>query len=166
MSLTASAISLSGSWTQTKTNGAFGISTQGPDSLSYQAAPSIVTYSELFLNSYTIAAAGTQVLDFRSFTNTLGTSVTATKIIAILLKATATVTGAKMKIEPDATDGLTWFFGGTGPYIELEVGTDGACLAISEGVAQTVDATHKELLVTNSGTQSLTLYVYGLVGNT
>lgn len=166
MSLTESAINWTTTWTQTKSNSPFQSTTQGPDSLSLQLAPSTTTYSEVFVNSYSIAAAGTQAIDFRSFTSAVGSSVTATKIIAMMLKATATVTGAKMKVEPHATNGLTWFFGGTSPYIELEIGTSSCCLCISEGVAETVDATHRQLLVTNSGTQTLTLYVYGLVGTT
>jgi hypothetical protein len=166
MSLTVSAINVATQWTQTRSNSPFGTSTQGPDSLVYSATPSTTTYSEVYLGSYSVAASGTQNLDFRSFTSTLGASVTATKIIAIMLKATATVTGAKMKIEPGASNALTWFFGGTSPYIELEVGTDGACFFAGEGVAETVDGTHKNILITNSGTQTMTLSVYGLVGTT
>lgn len=166
MSLTTSAFNITAAWTQSQSNSPFAASSQGNDSVVYSASPSTTTYSEVFLGSYSVLAAGTQTLNLRSFTNLLNQSVTATKVLAIFLRATATVTGAKMKIEPGGSDPLAWFFGGTGPYVELEVGTAGAAFAVAEGVAETVDGTHKNILVTNSGTQTMTLTAYALVGTT
>jgi len=166
VSLTTSTINVTAQWRQTRSVPPYGVSTQGPDSLVYSAAPLVATYDEVFLASYSLAAAATQTVDFRSFTSALGASVTATKVLGVLLKATATVTGAKLKIEPAASDGLVWFFGGTGPYVELEVGTDGAAFLVAEGVAQTVDATHKDWTLTNTGTQTATVVAYALVGTT
>jgi hypothetical protein len=148
---------------QSSTNTPFGNTTQGTETLLHEPTIDTDVINRVLLSSYTIAAAGTQGIDLRSFTNLLNVATTATKVIGILLKGTGS--GAKMKIEPyAASNPVTWFWTGTTPAITLTCGTQGCSLLVMDGAVFTLTATDRSLLVTNTGSASLTLTVEALVG--
>jgi len=167
MTLSRSRINCTVTWTDTVANTPFADSVQGEDSIQFLVEPPTSLYNYAYLGSYTIAASGTQVLDFRSFSSLNRVAVTGTGILGLMLSASneddPQVTGAKLRVEADATNGLAWFLGGTTPYLEVEVGLTGALLTVMAGVVKTVDATHRRLLLTNSGTVAMTVQVWGLI---
>lgn len=106
-------------------------------------------YDQVFTARYTIAAAGTQVIDLSSFTNEVGEAVTGTLAVGILYLPT----GSTSKVEADGTNGLMWFCTGTTPAVPV---ADGGFFAYGEPTGTTIDATHKRLKITNTGGTSLT----------
>lgn len=166
MTLKANSLLVSASigWEQQKTNGSFANSKQGPDNLTARYTPSTTTYTNVLLEEGTLAAAASATIDFYSFTDELGTAVTATKLLGILIKATASVTGGQLKIEEGASNPLTWFFSGTTPAITLDVGTAGASFMVMEGTTQTLSSTVRNLKLSNPGSQTITYLVAAIVG--
>jgi hypothetical protein len=120
------------------------------------------TYGNVFVARYTILAAGTQAVDFYSFTNLVGETVTATKIYGVLVK----VTGADsaIKVEPHGTNPLTWFFAGTSPSITIPGSATGGVFLFSEGGTEALSTTVRQWLLTNTGSESATVDVAALVG--
>ncbi len=164
MSLTQSAFEVKATWAQTHVIGAgipYRNNTQGPDSLVFSAKPSLTTYSEVCLGYLTVAAAANVDIDLRSFTSLLNFTITATKVVILLLRGTGV--GAQMVISDGSVTPLTWFLGGTLPTITLHCGTSGCVFAVMDGSPYTIDATHRKLNVANPGSADLTLGVYALV---
>jgi hypothetical protein len=148
---------------QTRTNGNFASAKAANDGVSFSLSPSATTYQQALIAEYTILAAGTQTVDLSSFTTLLFQAVTtANKVLGFIVKATGD-TGV-LKIEPGASNPLTWFFGGTTPSISLECGASGCCLMLMDGVAETVDGTHKTILLTNTGAATITVSLEIIVG--
>lgn len=152
-------------WKQSQTNeaGTFGPTTQGQDSFTARYSPNTTTYSEILLDTFTLNAAANTTINFNSFTNLLNNTVTATGVLGMLVKATGTVTGGQLKIEPGGSDPLSWILSGTTPAITLDVGTAGACLMVWEGTTQTVNSTVKNVLFSNPGSQAITVVLGALV---
>lgn len=122
----------------------------------------MATYNQLFSARYTILAAGTQAVDFYSFTNLAGESVTATKIYAVVIVVTGA--GSSVKVEPHGTNPLTWFFAGTTPSITIPgSATPGGLFVFSEGGTETMNATTRQWLLTCSGATA-TVDVVAIVG--
>lgn len=167
MSVVTNSVSIKASmnWRLSKTVTGFDAPSQGPGGLTGTYAPATATFNNIYhLASTTIAASATQALDFFTVVDMLGTSLSATKICGILITATATTTGGILKIEPHTTNPLTWPFAGTTPSIALTVGTTGAGFLIWQGTTQTVSNTVKQWLLTNTGTQTITVTVSAVVG--
>ncbi len=167
-STVANSLNIKGSvaWSQEQVNegGSFRKSGQGPDSLVFNLSPSATTFTEVLIDKFTLAAAGSQTVNFRSFTNLLGTAVTNTKLKGLLIKATATVTGGQLKIIPGASNDLQWPFGAAADFVTLDVGTDGCLLVICNGTTVTVGATDATWDLSNPGSQSIVVYIVALVG--
>lgn len=120
---------------------------------SFRLTPASSVADSILATRYTIAAAGTQVIDLSSFTDAAGDTITGAKAVGILLIPTGT--NAKVKLEKDATNGLVWMLGATST-IEIPAG---GVFCACEPVGTTIDGTHKRLLLTNTGSGSLTLDV-------
>lgn len=162
MPLTLANISAGLAWTLTKTVTGFNAITDS-DSSTFSLTPNVSTFTEPLTAQYTLAASGTQVVDLRSFTDKLGTAVTATKALALLILVTGAAAD-KLNVKPDASDGLVWPFENVGYGVNIP---GGGCLLFSEGASSagfTIDGTHKELLLTNTGSASLTVTVVAFVG--
>lgn len=129
--------------------------------MTYAAEPDESVYNQVFSAQYTILAAGTQAVDFYSFTNLVGEAVTATKMYAVLVKVTGA--GAAVKVEPHGTNPLTWFFGGTSPSITLPGSATGSVFVFSEGGTETLSSTVRQWLLTCSGATA-TVDVVAIVG--
>ena len=157
----AASLAVSLAWALEKTNTGFNDAKQ-KGSLSYNVSPAVGTYNQLFAARYTIAAAGTQAVDFYSFTNLAGESVTATKMYAVMIKVTGA--GSTIVLEPHGTNGLTWFFGGTNPTITMPGSATGSLFVFSEGGTEVLSATVRKFLLTNSGGSSATVDVVAIVG--
>lgn len=148
-------------WELEKTVSGFQSAKQGPDSLSFAVTPSAATYNEVLLATGAIAAAANVVIDFRTFNDAFGAAKTGTGVLGFLLKATGN-TGI-LKIEPGATDPLTWFFGGTTPSISLNCGASGCAILLADGSSATVSATAKNIKLSNTGLVTITYFISALV---
>ncbi|VTR93208.1 unnamed protein product [Gemmata massiliana] len=165
MPLTQIGLSASVTWQLSRAVTGFADVTQGSDAAIFSSnGLNTATWNEVFAAQYAIAAAGTQAVDLRTFTDLTGTSVTADKAMAVLVLVTG-ATGDKLSIKPHGTNGLQWFFGGTAEGVNVP---GGGCLMFSEGSTSggtTVDATHKQLLLTNNGSAPLTVKVVALLSD-
>ncbi len=162
-------VSASVAWEQTKTNSsdAFRETAQGPDAISYNDGPSAATYNEILVTRFTLAASGTQVIDLNSFTSLLGEAKTITKARGIIVRATNAVTGGLLKIEPGASNAIDFWFAGTTPSITLSCGTggsNGCCFLIADATTRVVSVTVKNILFTNTGSQTVIVDIAVLVG--
>ena len=166
MPLTQVNLSASVSWALARAVTGFADVTHGPDAKSFSLnALDPDVWNEVFGAQYTIAAAGTQAVDLRTFTDFAGTSVTADKALAVIVL----VEGAgadRLNVLPHGTDGLQWFFGGTTEGVDIP---GGGMLMFSEGAdstGTTVDATHRQLLLTNNGAADLVVTVVAILSDT
>lgn len=164
MSVTANSLSIAASmqWAQSKANTGFDDSKQGPQTLSFSATPSTTTFSEVYLEQFTLAASVSATKDFYSFTNCFGAAITATKIIGWLIKATG-ATG-QLKIEPGASNPLAWFLSGTTPAMTLSCGTDGCAIMVMDGAAATLSSTVRNVKFSNPGAATITVTISAIVG--
>lgn len=159
-------MTLATGWKQEQTNeaGAFGKTSQGPDSLAARFTPSASTFTEVLLDTFTLAAAASSTINFNSFTTLLNTTATITKLKGVLVKATATVTGGQLRIAPGSSNALTWPLAGTSPTITLDVGTDGCAIALYNGTTVTVSGAIKNWDFSNPGSQTITVSISAFVG--
>ncbi len=153
-------------WEQSRPVAGFANVTQGSDTANFAlSALDTATWDALFAAQYTIAASGTQAVDLRTFTDLPGNSVTADKVLTILILV-AGATADRLNVKPHGTDGLQWFFGGATESVNVP---GGGCLMFSEGAASagtTVSATARQLLLTNTGGAALTVKVVALTSDT
>lgn len=164
MSLDRVSLNINLAWLMSKTNTGFGDTSEGPDSKAWSTSGiDVAVQNELYAQKYTIAASGTQTMDLSSFTNLLNQSKTLTSVLSLFLLPTGT--NAICKLEPGAANPLTWFFSGTTPAISIPTGGVFVFSNPGTGTGQTVDGTHKNLLVTNTGSGSMSLTVLA-VGST
>lgn len=159
MSLTAAGFQGSFGWAQSQTNTGFVSTQQGSDNIVGSSAPDLTTYNAVMVAQYTLAASGTQTIDLRNYTDMLNvTHTTTSKVLGMII----TVAGANVKLEPGATNPLTWFWTGTNPVLTIK---SGGFLVFGDGDFTTVDSTHKTLLLTNlSGSVSTVVRVGILCG--
>lgn len=146
-------------WELQRSNSPFEPTRQADDE-GFSYAPDAAVLNHVFLASYTIAAAGSQVVDFRTFTNLAGEAVVGTKIGGVYVRV-APGTGV-LKVEPDATDGLQWPFVAAAPAYTLKPSAaQEAGWLHCDGTNGVLDATHKEwLLSATAATVSVTLAAF------
>lgn len=141
-------------WEMFKTVSGFENLTQGPNNKSFKQNPDTATWNQLYAAVHSLASGGgTTTINFRSFTNAVGESVTTTNGI-LELYISVSGAGSSVDVEPGASDGLTWFMGGPITLV------DGSAFKFAQTTSQTVDATHKNITLTNnggSGTASVTV---------
>lgn len=149
-------------WSYSKTNTGFNPTTQSGE-LGLDSLPAAGTYNHVLAATYTIAAAGTQAVDFYGpWTAVSGESVTGTKILGFLIKVTGS-TGI-LKVAPHGTNPLNWPFAGTSPYVLLTPSTRGAQWLHCDGTHATVSSTTKQWLLTNTGSATITVKLAAFVG--
>lgn len=166
MSVSAINLNAAITWALAKTNSGFTDTTQGQDSASFNASSlSTTTWNAVLTGYYTIASAGTQAVDFRTFTDLAGNSIaSADKIIAVIVIVTGAVTDT-LNVKKHATNGLLWFFENASYGINIP---GGGFAMFSEGTASTgttVDASNKQWLLTNNGAASLTVKLVALLSD-
>lgn len=150
---------------QTNDNGIFKKTEQGPDSVSFNVSPDATTFTEVYADSFSLAASASQTVNFRSFTSLfLNTALVNTKLRGVVVKATATVTGGQLRITPGASNDLQWPLGGSTQTITLDVGTDGAAIALFSGTTVALSATDATWDISNPGSQTITVTIGALVG--
>lgn len=166
-----SSIALDGvlTWAFTKANGTFSATTQGPSSDSFGLdGIDITVWTNLFAQTYTIAASGFQEFDLSSYTNLVGETVTPGHVLGLFVMPSGI--NAQCLLAPGSTNGLTWFFTGTTPGISIPVtaasGNGGIAIICApfDNAGAVIDATHKTLRITNSGTGALTVTVLVITG--
>ena len=151
-------------WRQSVANTGYQATTQGPDNLSATFTPSTTTYGEVLITEGTIVAAANTTIDFYALTTLLRESKTITKLLGFLIKASAASTGAQLKIEPGASNPLSWALAGTTPSLTLDVGTTGCAFMVVNGATWTVSATVRNLKLSNPGSVTLTYDIAGICG--
>lgn len=146
MAVSSSNISMNLGWSMSESVTGFSARTQGPDSNTFMILPGTAAYNILYSAQHTIASNGGLVtINFNAFTDLLNTSVTSTKVLAIMIQTT----GNKIKLSPGAADPLVWFFGGATESITIQAG--GAMVFYNGDVSSAVSNTVKNLLLTNTG---------------
>lgn len=152
-------------WLLSKAVTGFSNTVQYQDSLAFNnSSLTLTTWTEVSVQTYTIASAGTQVVDLRSFTDPIGNSVTGTKAMALVIAVTGAV-GDRLNVAPNASNGLVWPFHDASSSVDIP---GGGFLLFSEGASSTgttIDGTHKQLLLTNNGSASLTVNLVALVSD-
>jgi len=161
MSLERVNLTINLAWLLSKTNTGFVDSEQGPDSKGFSLQGlDVAIQNQLFAAKYTVLASGTQVIDLSTFTNLVSQATGLTSVLTLFLLPTGT--NAICKLEPGASNPLTWFFSGTTPAISIPAGGTFVFSNPGTGTGQTVDGTHKNLLVTNTGAGTLSLTVLAI----
>lgn len=147
-------------WVQSTDNDPFADSKQGPDKIDFSPTIVAATFSEVFAKRYVIAASGNQTIDlFAAFTNLLGASVSPTKVCGLIMKASGT--GAIAVLEPGGSNPLPWPLQGTAPELTIPAG---GVFLFYQPWTQVIDATNRNLLITETGAAELTLDVGFIVG--
>jgi hypothetical protein len=163
MPLTQVSLNNTLSFTLSGTTNGFPVSA-GPDNIaSNLQGINTTTWNQLFAQTYSITASGTQAFDLTSFTNLISESVTLMHALVLVIQVTGT--NAVVTLGPSASNGLVWFFGGTSPTIAVP---NGGFFAYSLGAASTgqvIDSTHKSMTLTNTGSGTATV-VISILGST
>lgn len=163
MTMRTASLRVSASWDYPKTNTGFAPNKQR-DTLSGSYNAVVATYQHGQIAQYTLAAAGTQTVDLYSLTAINGESATITKFKGLLLVATGT-TGGQIKIEPGASNPFAMGFSGTTPALTLDVFTGlDTFFVLANGISMTVDNTHKNVKLSNPGSQSIVAAIFAMLG--
>ena len=112
MALTQIGMSANLTWQLARAITGFADVTQGSDSASFSNSLDVTTWNTLFTAQNTIAAAGTQAVDLRTFTDFVGTSATADKAVSIIIIVAGAITDV-LNVKTHGTNGLQWFFEST-----------------------------------------------------
>lgn len=158
MALDFANVSISAAWQQTKANTGFQPTVQGPDSLALNTVYTVGSSNanSIYVAQGTLVAAASTTIDLYSFTDQLGQSIQMVRVYAIIAKATTD----SLKIEPGASNPLTWFFSGTSPAITIPAG-GGFCF--SQATAATVSSTVRNIKISNPGSVTMT-YNIAIIG--
>lgn len=165
MPLTAFTLATGTSWTFSKTVTGFQPVSQGPDSKSFNLSSlvDLTTYTEALIATVTLTAAVTQDYNFNSFTDLLGTAVTATKALAIQV-ITSGPSSAICSLYAAPSNGLSWFLSGTAPKLNIPAGGS-FIFSLQQGMTpQTVSAGAGTMRFENTGSGSLVVSIVVLVG--
>lgn len=159
MALSLSNINGEIGWTQATAITGWQNRRQGPDKLSVGLSPAVATYNEVYAVEGTLTASSSVTIDLYSITNLLGEAKTLTKGIALMLKATTT----GMKLEPGASNPLTWFFSGTTPAISVQAG---GFFLFADGTTATLSASVRNIKITNLSGSTTGTYDLVFLGGT
>lgn len=126
-------------------------------------------FTEGFAEFVAVPAGATVDFDFFDFVNLIyeesGLSRIWTLLILPEVDENGTVGGtadASIEIKPGATNPLTWFFRGTDPRISLPVNGVFLYSLGADADGQSVDATHRNIRITNTGDDNLIVTVGAL----
>ncbi len=122
--------------------------------LSFPRAYDTATWNRAFLGEWTLAASGVQIVDLYLYTDAVDGPTRTTQAVALVLTATATVTGGQLRVEPGASEPLAFCVSG---YLLFDVGVLGTDVVLSNGTPWTVSATARNIKLSNPGTQSITV---------
>ncbi len=158
MALDSSSVTVNVAWSLLKAISGFNTARYNDSSAYRLSFDPDTTATALFIARYTVSAAADQTIDLSSFTDPLGTAVAAAKVYLLMLVPTGT--NAEAKLEPGASNGLTWFLSGTTPAVTVPAG---GVFLFAESAGETINGTHKNIKVTNTGSGTLTLDVVALL---
>lgn len=136
-------------------------------SLTFSASPNTTTYAYVYTEYGTLAAGANTTINLNSFTTDLGEAVTATKLAAFEAKAVPSNTsalGGILRVAQGATNPATLFLGGTTPYYQQNVNTNGCCVFMASGSHETLSNTVCNVLLSNEGTNTIAYSFMALVG--
>lgn len=159
-------VSVGMAWEQEQTNagGTFAVTRQGPDSNSFSTSPNTTTYNEILLTKLSIASAGSNTVDFYSYTSLFNNTVTATKLLGYMVRANAAATGGLLTIAPGGTNPLNWPFTTNTMNCTYDVGTAGCVILHMNGTTVTLSNTSRNVTFSNGGNQTVTAVLSAIVG--
>ncbi len=140
MPLTAFNLGMNTGWTFQKTQAPFQPVTSGPDALSFNLGKTLdlTVFTEALVASVTLAAGASQDYNLNSFTDILGTAVTATKALSFLV-ITSGPSSAVCQLTASAVNALNWFLSCPGSVTGGVAGTASATGLIRVQVASTTN---------------------------
>ena len=151
MALTALQILTSTVWVQT--NPVTGFSTAkhpGGNEKSVLPTVSAAAANRVYITEATLAASASITIDLRSLTEPVfREALTPVRGYSIQLIGT----GSAWRLDPGAANPLQWFFGGTTQQIN---GGAGAMFCFADPTAVTINATNRNIRITNTGGGTLT----------
>lgn len=162
MALTSASLRASASWKYSFANTGFNVSKQ-QDDLSGSYSADVAVFNHALITRVTLAAAGTSTIDLYALVPIIGSAVNITKFKGLMFVCSAAATGGQLKIEPGAANPFA-IFAGTTPSFTMDVGTDGATFFWINGTTKTISATVRNILLTNSGSQSVDCDIFALLG--
>ena len=166
MALTALQLQALINWTLDTPITGFADSIQADPGQAFNIA-SIATAEPIFdlllASNYSIASGGgTQTYDLFSFNDLQGNAASFSENGALSLYILPLV--GNVVLSPGAANPLTWFFGGTTPTVMLTAGGVFVFSLPPVGPGQTVDATHRNLTLTNNGASTASGYFFAVGG--
>lgn len=142
---------------------------QGEDSISVNlAGVNLSVWNDAFIAKQLINGGATVTADLQNYVDLLNQSAKVmTKVFALAVKmdlSDPTKPNAVLKIKPGAVNPLQWFFTSNAEGIKLPAGHISAIVAPIDYIGYTVDATHRTLDFTNTGTDPLNATIIVLGG--
>lgn len=147
------------SWTSLVTNTGFNDVTQiaSIDSRVSPATTGGSAANRKYSVQSTLAAGANVTYDLQALTDSIDGSIVATRIFGLEIKSS----GSSLKIEPGASNPLTWVFGGTTPSLTIPAGSH---IAIGCATHSTVSGTDKTIKISNPGGTTLTYTLVLILG--
>jgi hypothetical protein len=159
MPLLEAAVSIRATAKQTKPNPGFRPTVQGPDAVGRHSAADVGGYDQALFAAGDLDAGGEVTLDLRTFTTLAGESVTASRVLALVVEAEGE--GGELSIGPGDTDPIAWAFGGA---VTLTPGTGTARLGVEDGAPGSLSSGTRNLKLANTGAAAVSYAVFALVG--
>jgi len=158
MPLTIAKLNLSLQWQQELDITSFNSSSQsGP--LAVTIAPTVGASAarEVYFVQGTLAAAAAVTIDLRAVTEPgFNRALTPTGAYIVLVKGA----GATWRYDPGAANPLAWFLGGTTPQVNGEAG---AAFSYGSPTATTINATNRNVRITNTHGSDVLTYTIAVV---
>lgn len=144
------------SGTYTKTLTGFASGTQKP-SLSFSFAPDADVYDYPVVGTWTMTAGASVAVDLYDVVF-FGDYARLQSVCGLLLTATASVEGGKLRFEPGDTNPYLWQFAAADNALIADVGTgtSGCGILLWNGTALSLTLTAREIKLSNPGTQTIT----------
>lgn len=141
-------------WSLQKDNTGFAKSKQGPDKLSVTLSPNILLYTQIYAAEIALTFGQSVVLDLFIGISKVGAAADVAmvdflhdptifrRVLGIMVQAV----GVSVKVEPNATDPMSWFLSGTTPAITIK---DGGFFLFGDGAQTAVLTTTGKIKITN-----------------
>lgn len=144
---------------------------QGENQIAFALPPDtvdITKWSQAFAAVYALDPTDTATIDLRSFTNLADEAVVLTKVLAIAVQVVATVStaaGGALTLLPGASNPFSGFLTSATEGLLLPAETGAVLTGAADFAGHTVDGTHKEIDLENTGTDAITVTVI-IIGST
>lgn len=139
-------------------NGYTGLSA-GPNTIQFvPTAIDLTSFTQIYDNHYTLANSASQTFDMFSCVNQVNESVVFTAVYGFILVVDAGTNG-NILVQPGASNALQWFLNGSTQGVNIPNGSGVSYQNSLTGSGITVDSTHRNILITNTGSASVGFYL-------